>query len=174
MRRLASGVCPPSRIRNSLDAMAVCERGGLLIWRDAADAMPPGAARLGIETMMSIGGALTRLDELSAQRRRRKSPLGSRVRGAMASDRIVVSRAYDRPGLGRVPVMKLAVSLVLLEGTLLSVFTPFFTTKATGHGLGLAAVEGIVRGHPGVLRVDTAVGRGSRFAEWFQIAGGVS
>ncbi len=43
------------------------------------------------------------------------------------------------------------------------IFEPFFTTKFTGRGLGLAAVQGIIRGHHGALAVDTAVGRGTTF-----------
>ena len=47
--------------------------------------------------------------------------------------------------------------------TLARIFEPFFTTKQTGHGLGLAAVIGILRGHGGGLRVVSQPGHGSCF-----------
>jgi signal transduction histidine kinase len=42
-------------------------------------------------------------------------------------------------------------------------FEPFFTTKETGTGLGLLSCKRIVSSHGGVMRVDSAPHRGTRF-----------
>jgi CheY-like chemotaxis protein len=43
------------------------------------------------------------------------------------------------------------------------IFDPFFSTKQTGHGLGLASAQSIVRRHRGTITVDSAEGQGSTF-----------
>ena len=49
------------------------------------------------------------------------------------------------------------------KATLDRIFDPFYTTKFTGRGLGLAAALGIVRGHKGALKVHSEPERGSTF-----------
>ena len=43
------------------------------------------------------------------------------------------------------------------------IFTPFFTTKRSGKGLGLATALGIIRSHRGGLEVRTKLGEGTVF-----------
>jgi CheY-like chemotaxis protein len=56
------------------------------------------------------------------------------------------------------------------EETKARIFDPFFSTKFTGRGLGLAAVAGIVRGHRGAIKVTTGPGQGSKFLVLFPAA----
>jgi CheY-like chemotaxis protein len=56
------------------------------------------------------------------------------------------------------------------------IFEPFFSTKKDSpgkkhSGLGLATVFGLVRGHNGVIRVESELGRGATFRVWLRAEG---
>jgi len=47
--------------------------------------------------------------------------------------------------------------------TVSRIFDPFYTTKTSGHGLGLSAVKGIVTQHGGAILIDSTPGKGTTF-----------
>lgn len=49
------------------------------------------------------------------------------------------------------------------EENMQRIFDPYFTTRASGKGLGLATCHSIVRKHGGKIRAESSVGKGSRF-----------
>ena len=50
------------------------------------------------------------------------------------------------------------------------IFDPFYSTKFTGRGLGLASVAGILRTHDGGIDVDSSLGSGSTFKVYLPIS----
>jgi signal transduction histidine kinase/CheY-like chemotaxis protein len=94
---------------------------------------------------------------------------GGRIRVSLRSEQVTASTiagAYAAPDLqpGRFIALRVTDSGCGMDAeTMARIFDPFFTTKFTGHGLGLAAVLGIIRSHHGAIRVESEPGRGTTF-----------
>ncbi len=79
------------------------------------------------------------------------------------------------PAYGRYVYLEVADTGVgMVQDTLNRIFDPFFSTKFTGRGLGLAAVMGIVRAHNGLIRIRTEPGQGTSFRVLFPPVAGTA
>ncbi|MBI5562499.1 MAG: HAMP domain-containing protein [Deltaproteobacteria bacterium] len=67
------------------------------------------------------------------------------------------------PGPGSVSVRIADTGCGIAEESIRKIFDPYFTTKDTGIGLGLALTKRIIEEHGGAISVESAMDRGSAF-----------
>jgi signal transduction histidine kinase len=70
-------------------------------------------------------------------------------------------RAVDGPEGRRASLEVADTGCGMTQDAIRVAFEPFYTTKATGRGLGLAAVMGLAHAHGGVVTIESEPGRGS-------------
>jgi PAS domain S-box-containing protein len=87
------------------------------------------------------------------------------------NDLLARSRLEDKPPPGRFICIEVTDNGIGMDGEIQHrLFDPFFTTKATGRGLGMSSVLGIVRAHKGAILLESEIGRGSTFQVFFPVA----
>ncbi|MFQ5736788.1 MAG: nitrogen regulation protein NR(II) [Thermodesulfobacteriota bacterium] len=80
--------------------------------------------------------------------------------------------AGDGPGRGKMAAIEIKDNgCGIKEEDLEEIFTPFFTTKRQGSGLGMAISLKIIKEHGGLLKIDSAPGEGTTVAVLLPLAG---
>ncbi len=82
-----------------------------------------------------------------------------------AAPEVTVSARLARGGRLRIEVCDNGPGVP--EDLIANIFTPFFSTRSTGSGIGLAMVRQLVHRNGGALRYARSVGRGARFVVTF-------
>jgi len=114
--------------------------------QNAVQAMPRGGT-LGITTQLINGQELQKIPAFQ----------GMEIGADMASTKFI-KMIFSDTGVG---IMREAIP---------NIFTPFYTTKESGMGLGLPIVKEIVETHGGLIHVESQKKRGSRFFILFPIS----
>ena len=92
-----------------------------------------------------------------------------RTRVARLTDRLCakcVPSNQASPGR-RVELSVVDTGVGMTESTTARIFDPFFTTRPAGHGLGMAAVLGILSQHNACARIESAPGQGTSIHVYF-------
>lgn len=89
----------------------------------------------------------------------------------------ITPRQIPKRGLGGTPESYAEIAVAdtgsgIPSEMLENIFTPFFTTKEKGTGLGLTVSHGIVQDHDGWFEVESTVGQGSTFRIFLPLANG--
>lgn len=139
VQSLESAVGPEVRVRRDVTPN---------LWRISAD--PTQMAQLvtnllsnALEAIDSSGLVVLSTHNLNAER-----PIGDGEHGLAPGRYVCLEIADDGCGMS--------------AQTQAKIFTPFFTTKFQGRGLGMAAVWGIVKHHSGHIEVRSKEGRGTQ------------
>src|SRR5438270_3261286 len=85
------------------------------------------------------------------------------ARDAMPAGGLLAIRTWTESGFAHIEIADTGQGIP--PENLARIYDPFFTTKSSkkGTGLGLSITYGIVQEHHGIIEVESAVGRGTRF-----------
>jgi len=126
---------------------------------DIAEKLPSIRANMTQMRLMVLHLIMNAIESLSGEPGRVTVSAGVREMGAGLTE-------ADGNGLPKGRCVKLEISDTghgMTEEIHGRIFDPYYTTKLPGRGLGLAAVQGIVRSHGGAILSQTTEGRGTTF-----------
>ena len=83
----------------------------------------------------------------------------------------IITVAVAECGDGRIKLSVADSGKGMTAEQLQAIFTPYFTTKADGTGLGLAVVQNIVEQHGGTIHVESMPGKGAVFTLYLPVNG---
>jgi signal transduction histidine kinase len=132
----------PDLAQDGVELVADLDRGTTTVRAD-----PEQVRQVLLNLILNAKAAVNGAGRITVRTRRGRTPLALPSPGS----RPPVEVAVEDTGCG------------MDSETQAKLFTPFFTTRRGGTGLGLAIVKQIVEAHKGEIRVDSEVGRGSRF-----------
>jgi PAS domain S-box-containing protein len=126
-----------------------------------------------VERLPPVNGDVTQLRQVivnlitnaSEALGKRKGTISVRT-GVLAVNRAYIADTYGTadPAEGEYVYLEVADNgSGMDEGTRARIFDPFYTTKVSGTGLGLAAALGIAQGHHGVIKITSEPGKGTTF-----------
>ncbi len=156
-------------VKSALETIDEPTMANVTMELDLADPMPLIAADADQMRQMVSGFVTNAIEALGSKSGRVHISTGS-----MHCDRDYLSATYLKEEM---PEGLYAYVEVVDTGcgmdaeTLGNVFDPFFSTKFTGRGLGMAAVMGIIRSHGGAIKVSSIKNEGSVFTALFPIQG---
>lgn len=85
-----------------------------------------------------------------------------KIETRISSDYQIMASGQKPTPMVKVVVSDTGIGITLEEQE--RIFTPFFTTKNEGHGLGLAICQKIVSEHNGLIKINSAAGEGTTFS----------
>jgi signal transduction histidine kinase/CheY-like chemotaxis protein len=150
---LAFGRSPTQHIEE-VDLSASVERTGRLLARVLGVAT---ACKFEVEPGVRVQASRTGIEQILlnlAVNARDAMPNGGELRVSVRKDGNFAELAVADTGHG------------MDESTRARIFEPFFSTKPTGTGLGLATVRQLIQHYGGRIELETAVGEGAAFRLW--------
>jgi signal transduction histidine kinase len=128
--------------------------------RDAVDSARPDADKSGVELSLTQVEALVARVDPHLLRRALLNLISNAVQSSQRGDRVSIELRRDGGGA----ILQVSDEGAGIEpGDVDRVFEPFFTTRATGTGLGLTVVQRFAEAHGGSVEVSSRPGGGTRF-----------